>query len=108
MKKPKAPRLVTVAIFTTITTIFWIFFSLYRILATESPPKVDSKLLEPISPELDRDSLNKLEERVFFEESDITKPFLIPLLPIPTGISEEQPPEETIEESTESANVTEI
>ncbi|KKQ53354.1 hypothetical protein A2865_03850 [Candidatus Woesebacteria bacterium RIFCSPHIGHO2_01_FULL_39_17] len=104
MRKPKAPHLVTVAIFTTITTIFWIFFSLYRILATESLPKVDPKLLEPLNPELDREALNLLEERVYFEETDITKPFFVPLLPIPTGISEEPPPEETVEESTESAN----
>lgn len=71
MKKQKAPRLVTVAIFSTVTLIFWVFFSLYNVLTSKPPTHVDSKLLEPLDPNLDRDALGKLQERVFFNEQDV-------------------------------------
>lgn len=71
MKKQKAPRLVTVAILTTVTLIFWVFFSLYNVLTSKPPNNIDPKLLEPLNPSLDRDTLGKLENRIFFEERDV-------------------------------------
>ena len=68
MKKPKAPKLVTTAITTTITVIFWIFFTLYQVLTTKPAPSVDPKLLEPINPTFDTKTLDKITERGFFEE----------------------------------------
>ena len=68
MKEPKAPRLVTIAIFTTITIIFWVFFSLYRILTATPNLDIPPELLEPINPSLDKNALNSIESRVFFEE----------------------------------------
>lgn len=74
MKKPKAPQLVTVAIFTTITVIFWVFLSVYRVLTKASPPEVPAEILAPISPNLDINALNNLEGRVFFEETEVIFP----------------------------------
>lgn len=68
MRKPKPPRLVTVAIFTTVTIVFWIFYSVYQILTTDAPVNVSPELLEPISPELDFDALNQVGDRRYFEE----------------------------------------
>lgn len=68
MKRPSPPKLVTVAVTTTITIVFWIFITLYKVLTTEPEPSVNSKLLEPIIPELDSRSLQQINERVFFEE----------------------------------------
>lgn len=68
MKKPKAPKLVTVAITTTITIIFWIFLTLYHVLTTKPAPSVNPELLEPITAELDIESLEKIGKTVFFEE----------------------------------------
>jgi hypothetical protein len=83
MKKPKAPRLLTVAIFTTITIIFWVFFSVYTVLTTEPPINVPSELLIPISSELDLQALDKLTKRVFIEEGEVPiQP--LPPSPIPT------------------------
>lgn len=112
MKKPKAPRLVTVSIFTTITIIFWIFFSLYEVLTTTPKIEVDSALLEPITPSLDTDSLNKLETRVFFEEGEAISPFIVVVspTPIPEEVPSEEAPEETlleVETATQSSEVVE-
>lgn len=73
MKKPKAPRLVTVAIFTTITIIFWVFFSLYSVLTSKPEVNVDPKLLEPINPTFDTKALNALDGRIFIEEGDVNQ-----------------------------------
>ncbi len=81
MMKPKAPRLVTVAILTTITIIFWVFFDVYRILTAPSKIDIDPKLLEPFDPSLDLDSLDKLENRLFFEEGETSE---FPLEKTPT------------------------
>ncbi len=97
MKKPRAPRLVTVAIFTTITIIFWVFFSLYKVFTSLEPVSVDPKLLEPLTPTLDTNALSQLEGRVFFEEGEVAAPFAV-ASPSPTPA-----PEELIEETPETA-----
>jgi len=71
MRKPKAPRLVTVAIFTTITIVFGVFLSLYRVLTTTPAPNVPDEILAPISPNLDTNALKSLPNRVFFEEGEV-------------------------------------
>lgn len=74
MRKPKPPKLVTIAITTTITIIFWIFLTLYRVLTTKPAPSVDPALLEPIDATLDVTSLEKLKNLVFYEEGSFTPP----------------------------------
>lgn len=71
MKKPKIPNLVTIFILTTITIVFWAFFGIYRVFTKQPSPTVPSEILEPLSPTLDTDSLNKIESRTFFEDSQI-------------------------------------
>jgi hypothetical protein len=105
MKKPKAPKLVTVAIFTTITIVAWIFFSVYRILTNEPPVTVSEKILAPINPQLDTKSLDRLDERIYFEEGEVVA------LPTPTPEEEsvEQAEEEVVqveEEETQSEEAT--
>lgn len=96
MKKPPAPRLVTVAIFTTITVIFWIFFSVYTVLTQTPDINVPPELLEPIDPTLDMESLQDISERVHFEESDVVSPIIVVLTPTPEA--ESSPiPEESLE-----------
>lgn len=96
MKKPKAPRLVTVAITTTITVIFWIFFTLYQVLTTKPPSSVAPELLAPIDPTLDTNSLSELKNRVYFEEGSF--------IPLKTVTNADQfiteAPEEPEEETT--------
>lgn len=85
MKKPKAPRLVTITIITTATIIFWIFFEVYRIFTTTAPVDVPEEILRPINPTLDSSTLQDIERRVFFESGEIPE--------VPTVPSPESPPE---------------
>jgi len=103
MRKPKAPRSVTVAIFTTITIIFWVFLSLYRVLTTKPDAEVPPEILAPINPSLDTETLRILSNRVFFEESEVIVP--TPLAPeVPTLLEEASSPEILIPTSTPSAS----
>jgi len=98
MRSPKSPRLVTIAIISTATIIFWIFFEVYRIFSASSPVNVPEELLQPINPTLDTPTLQSIESRVFFEEEDIPEtPVGIPEITIeavPTQTPEETPTEE--------------
>lgn len=71
MNKIKAPRVVTIAVFTTITIIFWIFFNVYHVLTTPSEVQVDPALLQPIDPTLNTEVLDSIESGIFFDESAI-------------------------------------
>jgi hypothetical protein len=71
MRKLKAPRLVTVSILTTITLIFWVFLSLYNVLVSKPKVDVDQNLLDPLDPSLDTQTLDTLDERIFFEEGEV-------------------------------------
>lgn len=71
----KAPKQVTVSIFTTITIIFWIFLGVYRILTTAPPLEIDPTILEPIDPKLDQKSLSNLQGRIFYDEGQVQSPY---------------------------------
>jgi len=101
MKKPPAPRLVTVAIFTTITVIFWIFFSVYQVLTQTPDIKVSPELLEPIDPTLNIKALEELSGRLHYEESDVTSPVVVVTTPTPQP--EASPVPENILEITPTA-----
>lgn len=77
MKRAKAPKLVTVAIFTTVTIVFWVFYTLYNILVGEPSLNIDPVLLEPINPNLNIDALDKIEKRLFYTQEEVTSPYLI-------------------------------
>lgn len=71
MKKPPAPTIVTIAIFTTITIIFWIFFSVYSILISTPEVNISKELLEDIDPTLNEEVLNSLRSMSFYEQGDV-------------------------------------
>jgi hypothetical protein len=74
----KAPKQVTVSIFTTITIIFWIFLGVYRILTTTPPLEIDPSILETIDPKLDQKSLGSLQGKIFYEEGQVQSPYSLP------------------------------
>lgn len=89
MEKTKAPKLITVAIFTTITVVFWVFMSLYSIITSTPPASVDPELLIPLNPALDLDALSRLEGRIFFEQGETSSPVIIREEPLPEPRTEE-------------------
>lgn len=71
MRKRKTPNLVTIAILTTITVVFWIFFSTYRVFTDKPSLDVPAEILEPVSPTLDTGLIDKIESRIFFKEGEV-------------------------------------
>lgn len=119
MKKPKPPSLVTIIILTTITAVFWVFFSVYRAFTQQPTPSVPPEIIEPFSPDLDEATLGKLQGRTFFAEGEIptiniltTTPSALPSEELETATPSPTPtatPEATLSPtptSTPSAEVT--
>lgn len=71
MFKPKPPRLVTITVVTTITIVFWVFFSLYQIVTKKPESEVPPDLLREFSPHLDTATLNSVQNRLFYEEGQV-------------------------------------
>ena len=71
MRKRKPPNLVIIAILTTITVVFWVFFSIYRVFTDEPSYDVPAEILEPVSPTLDTSLIDKIESRIFFREGEV-------------------------------------
>ena len=76
MKKSKAPGPVVILVLTLITVIFWIFISVYKTLVTSEPPRVSERILEPLTPTLDTEAINKMEQRIQLREDEITTTFI--------------------------------
>lgn len=70
MKPPKPPKAVTLAIFTTMTIILWVFFSVYRQLTSPPEAPVPLEILAPLNPELNTQTLEKLPSRLYFSEQE--------------------------------------
>ncbi len=99
MKRPKPPSLVTMVVLTTITVIFWVFFSVYRAFTQQPTPTVPAEILEPFSPDLDEEALSKLQGRIFFAEG--TLPTINILTTTPSAL-----PSEELETATPSPTTT--
>jgi len=82
MKNLKVPAFVTVLILTTITLVFWVFFSVYRVFTKASPLNVPANIMEPLNPNLDKNTLDLLQGRTYFEEG------AVPIIPILTPTPE--------------------
>lgn len=89
MKKNKAPSIVAIAVLTLITVVFWIFFSVLRLLSTKPAVSVPDEILAPINPTLDTNVLNSLQQRYYLEAGQIPE-FQYSL----TTVSEIETPEE--------------
>jgi hypothetical protein len=88
MKKLKTPNLVTIVVLTTITIIFWVFFSVFRAFTQEPSPSLPPEILEPFNPDLDAETLSKIQGRTFFSEGQI--PTITILTPTPTEVPSEE------------------
>jgi hypothetical protein len=86
MRRPPAPTIVTIAVFTTMTVVLWIFISVYSILIKKADVEVPQKLLEPIDPNLDQKILEEISKRTFITE-DQTIPLTIEPIVTPQQIS---------------------
>lgn len=74
MKTTKLPSLVSIAILTTITILFWTVFNVYRVLTNKAPITIQENLMEPLSPNLDTQTLDKIQNSLVFEENQFQTP----------------------------------
>lgn len=75
MRKPKPPKIVGLAILTTITIVFWVFYGLYSTLTKNLPVSVPEEILSPINPELDITLLDAIVGKEFYEKGQ-TQPLV--------------------------------
>jgi hypothetical protein len=66
--KNKLPNIVTIAILTVTTVLFWVFFTAYRAFTKEAPAVVPEEILAPLDPNLDKEMLGKIKNRYYIEE----------------------------------------
>lgn len=84
MKKTKIPSFVTITILTTITTAFWLLFSVYRAFTKTPALDIPSQIIEPLDPTLDSNTLDNLQLRTYFEDSQIPQTILVTPTPAAT------------------------
>lgn len=89
MKKTKTPTLVILSILTVITIVIWIVFSIVRVWTKPESIDISSKILKPLSPTLDSESLNQLNQRIFFSEREIEE--IISTIPSPSPTASPSP-----------------
>lgn len=102
MKNIKAPKLVTIAMLSMITVVFWVGFEIFRAFTVKPEPPVDAKIILAIDPTLDTATLSKVKNKIFLENSQISD---VVLTPAPTTAPEATlaPTIEPIPTATEAA-----
>lgn len=70
MKKRKS-NLLTFGILTTVAVFTWVLFEAWRILTQKELKNVPPGVIATFDPNLDKDALKEIEERKFFEESEL-------------------------------------
>jgi len=53
--------------------VFWVFFGLYGVLTKKPEVDVPTNLLDPINPTLDTTVLNQIQNRLYFEEGQVSE-----------------------------------
>lgn len=78
--KTKTPSLVTIAVLTTITIIFWLFFNIYRVFKRVPPKVVPEEVLKPLE-QLDPTALSKLNGRIYAADYAVPVPVTLTSTP---------------------------
>lgn len=71
MNKNKLPSIVSILILTLVTAFAWLSFSIYRAVTIKPDPVVPKEISEPLSPDLDGETINKLQTKLYFDDSQV-------------------------------------
>lgn len=99
MKKTQKPFIVKLAILTVLTSIIWTGFDVYRRLTTKPAPSVPQEVLNPIIPELNQETLARLEKTVYLEDDELGDTLILSTQGTVIEPAPETPPEEVAEET---------
>ena len=102
MRNVKAPKIVTIAILSLITTVMWIIFSVISTIVKPSKLDVPNEVVEPLDPSLDTGVLNSLPDRTYFSQGST---ILTPVETIEPTAEPTTTPEASPESSTQSASL---
>lgn len=69
--KKKTPFIVYLGYMTVITVAIWIVFDVYRALTVKPAPPVSPSILNPLSPNLDLNALDRLQNKIYLEDTEI-------------------------------------
>ncbi len=70
MRKRSQPRILTLAILTTLTILTWVAFEVWRSFTKPQQVQVDNQLLKPLDPSLDAATIGKLKGGLYLPDSD--------------------------------------
>ena len=70
-EKQKLPNFVFIFGLTIITIIFWITHSVVGLIRKEPTVEVPEEVLKPINPNLDTQTLDRIDKRFFLERNEI-------------------------------------
>ena len=73
MYSRKTPNLVAMLILTLVTVLAWVFFDIYHAIINKPAPIVPDEIMAPIVPKLEREVIDQMNTKVYFNESDIPK-----------------------------------
>ena len=65
------PQIITFAILTTITIVTWVVADLWRQLVRPIPTQVESRVLEPLTPSLDKQAIEAIRKHIFFSDEEV-------------------------------------
>jgi hypothetical protein len=87
MTKQKTPSLVTIAVLTVITVVFWIAFGVVKIFTVKKESVlIPTEVLAPVEPVLNKDAVDNLHQRIYFDKDQIFNT----ILPETPTLSEEE------------------
>lgn len=67
----KTPDIIITLILTTITVILWVSLNIYIAIKNKPTPVVPEEISQSINPELDKNIIDEIEKRIYFEEDGI-------------------------------------
>lgn len=92
MQKVKIPGLITTLILTLVTSLMWIGLVIYQAIKNKPAPTVSQQVLQALDPTIDNDTANKMMNRVYFDEENISESLIVsPPTASPIPLAEETP-----------------
>jgi len=91
MKKNKLPSIITILILTLVTVVAWISLNIYWALSKKPAPIVPQEVSEPLTPTLDTDSLDRIQSRLFLNDSQIPEVNIATPVAPPVAIATPEP-----------------
>jgi hypothetical protein len=101
--KTRIPNLISILIFTLVTSLAWVGFSVVRAFTSKPAPVLPPEITEELSPILERTTIEKIKNRIFLSEGEIPQTQIqVSPTPTPTATPVEEEPTETPDGSSSS------